>query len=104
MKKILLIAIMAIFTTGAFAATNVKISKSVSKSIKKEKETPKKQKALLDFNTCEQKASFSIDCGGGRIVLMGVFTLSYDCETGKTTNQDFYSTGRTCDSPQEMMW
>lgn len=94
---------MAIVTTGAFASTRVKNSKEVSKNTPKEKVATKKQKASFDFNTCEQKAYFRIDCGGGRMVLMGVFTLAYDCESGKTTNQDYWPSGKTCDSPQELM-
>ena len=101
MKKILLIAIMAIFTTGAFAASTVKPVEVGSKNAYKDNSTTKKQKKLIDFSTCSQKASFSFDCGGGKSVVFAVVTISYDCETGRIINTDTWQSGRTCDTPEE---
>ena len=102
MKKILLIALMAIFTTGVFAANGIKLSKPTSENTAKKKGISKNQKVNHDFNTCSQKASFSMDCGGGRTVEFAVVTLSYDCETGRVINSDVWQSGKTCSSQQEL--
>lgn len=41
-------------------------------------------------------------CPDGRPLLLGVFTVSFNCETGQIINTDFWQSGRSCDRPAEV--
>lgn len=52
---------------------------------------------------CETKSNMTMTCPDGRPLLLGVFTVSYNCETGQIINTDFWQSGRSCDRPVEVL-
>jgi len=102
MKTLLLIAMMAIVGSSSFAAKSIETSKANVKKCFTKESTLKTQKNFFVITTCEQKADFNINCGG-RMLYLGTYTIWFGCASGVINNQDWYASGKNCNSPQDVM-
>ncbi len=90
---------MAIVTTGVFATnkTELKIKKNNTKTI-----AIKKKSKIFSQDNCYTKTPISGTCSNSKEILIGYFTVFFNCETGAVVNSDFYQTGNRCSSTEEL--